>query len=137
MREYKFRAWDNEANLMIYSDHRNRELYDDAYYYFETDKKGELKCNWEPEWTDCCQPDGRAFNNLMQYTGLKDKNGVEIYESDIIKMYDVNCQLLWDVSGCLYYIKGDDLVTELEYCRIKAIEVVGNIYENAELVKEK
>jgi len=136
MREYKFRAWDNEANLMIYSDHRNRKLYD-AYYYFETDSKGELKCNWETEWTESCQPDGGAFNNLMQYTGLKDKNGIEIYEGDIVKLYDENCQLLWDEFDCLYYIKCDDFYTELEHNIRHKIEVIGNIYENAELMEDK
>ena len=37
----KFRAWDSEANIMIYSDHRTRKLYD-VYYGFEMNGKGEL-----------------------------------------------------------------------------------------------
>ncbi len=115
MREIKFRGWDE----------KNKEMVDNINLLFSN------------HLNECFEEYEECGLKIMQYTGLKDKNGVEIYEGDIIKMYDVNCQLLWDVSGCLYYIKGDDLVTELEYCRIKDIEVVGNIYENAEMVKEK
>ena len=129
MREYKFRAWDNEANLMIYSDHRNRKLYD-AYYYFETDSKGELKCNWETEWTESCQPDGGAFNNLMQYTGLKDKNGVEIYDGDIVKFVDEHYEIAQDVFDKAYYMRGVTQSINIECDITEQIEVIGNLFEN-------
>jgi uncharacterized phage protein (TIGR01671 family) len=69
---------------------------------------------------------------LMQYTGLKDKNGVEIYEGDIVRFLDID---------------GVDSVTEVEFreggfypfapdfihwCNV---EVIGNIYENPELLE--
>ena len=38
---YKFSAWDKEANIMIYSDHRTRKLYD-VYYGFEMNGQGEV-----------------------------------------------------------------------------------------------
>lgn len=139
MREYKFRAWDNEANLMIYSDHRNRKLYD-AYYYFETDSKGELKCNWESEWTESCQPDGGAFNNLMQYTGFKDDNGAEIYEGDILERTDSENEtigVIFDTDKCgllISYIQYDEVY---DFEELPPCKVIGNIYANAEMVKEK
>ena len=156
MREYKFRAWDNEANLMIYSDHRNRKLYD-AYYYFETDSKGELKCNWETEWTESCPPDGGAFNNLMQYTGLKDSNGTEIYEGDIVigtrLDNEVRGQIVWIDKIASFGIRykhrnEDDPTAWCESSILKQLHIttehfefeariIGNIYENAEMVKEK
>jgi len=129
MREYKFRAWDNEANLMIYSDHRNRKLYD-VCYYFETDSKGELKCNWEAEWTESCTPDGGAFNNLMQYTGLKDKNGVEIYEGDVVKYVDEHYEIAQDIFDKAYYMRGVTQTINIECNIMEQIEVIGNIYEN-------
>ncbi|MCD6473673.1 MAG: hypothetical protein J7K47_02020 [Thermoplasmata archaeon] len=91
---------------------------------------------------------------LMQYTGLKDKNGKEIYEGDIVKIYDE------DFDGNIEIIKiakvvfknasfflepaldeGSFIYTlsaELEYWDIGGceIEVIGNIYENKELLKE-
>ena len=150
MREYKFRAWDNEANLMIYSDHRTRKLYD-VYYGFEMDSKGELKCKWEAEWEESCPPDGGAFNNLMQYTGFKDDNGVEIYEGDIIHANDfyydkynrhvldtlIIGQVAWDmdryivVMGETEWMLGELLLNDDEF------KVIGNIYENPELLKEE
>ena len=92
----------------------------------------------------------------MQYTGLKDKNGKEIYEGDII-ISSYNKTLLWEVyiGNCVAQVNGDEYVVnyagvgfrhiknkdyELEqkddfwYYESK-IEVVGNIYENPELLK--
>ncbi len=68
---------------------------------------------------------------LMQFTGLLDKNGKEIYEGDIVKFPDNHNQ----------EIKFDEMTTSFTYGQrwnVKAVEVIGNIYENPELLsKEK
>ena len=91
----------------------------------------------------------RIKAKIMQYTGLKDKNGKEIQEGDIVSINDKKYivkwfnKLTWD-SGCLhpgFYFKGFDEtfdykeVVDLDYhTSFHNIEIIGNIYENKELV---
>ena len=123
MREIKFRAWDN-FNNKIYS---HMELlasnsYNDAL-------------NGHPQLM------------LMQYTGLKDKNGQEIYEGDIARGdNDSLLQVVWSDNhqwGCKV-IKGGVLSKDLifplwhwdrcERNKFNQLEVIGNICENPELL---
>lgn len=116
-REIKFRAWHKEAREMLYGDNI-------------------LIFRWlEREH----QP-----IELMQFTGLKDKNGKEIYEGDIL---DNKFQIQWNQLHCgwaLFNKKGfchelladeyDDIGNQLTPWQING-EIIGNIYENPELIK--
>lgn len=103
MREIKFRAWDKKNKTMI------------------------LDCGQYTHW----HFQGNYLNDLdwMQFTGLLDKNGVEIFESDIIKWGVRQGEVKWQVNG---YTFEDGL--GLSPCNQNA-EVVGNIYQNPELIK--
>ena len=75
------------------------------------------------------------YNNLLQCTGSKDKNGKLIYEGDIVRFYDDTiCIIKWDdESGmfCTLDTEGQAMIGVPKY-----YEVLGNIYENPELAKE-
>ena len=71
---------------------------------------------------------------LMQYTGLKDKNGVKIFEGDIVKVLNKFIDIVAYDNGCLY-MKKQSCYYEFTYQNFDYIEVIGNIYENKELLE--
>ena len=75
----------------------------------------------------------------MQYTGLKDKNGKEIYEGDIVNdtFYHGKCVVYWDDDDCCFTTKSieDDHRTPTYFGSYLGWEVIGNIYEYPELLE--
>ena len=134
-REIKFRAWDNKKKKWLL-----------GYNYKELggfSLTGELVLlgEWSAVIDRFLPPfckDGYKFDDLkiMQYTGLKDKNGKEIYEGDIVychntkNTYVVERKVFEGYEGalCVGY--------EFETAHQENLEVIGNIYENPELLKE-
>jgi uncharacterized phage protein (TIGR01671 family) len=128
-REIEFRVWDKIANEMLdLSSKPNVKNYRFHEYYYDLrliaiDSINELS-------TD------KNFG-LMQFTGLLDKNGKKIFENDILKIYYQNNQ-----KSYLKEVKWlNDAFNKgrwdaLDNCVYTSCEVVGNIFENPELLAE-
>lgn len=119
MREIKFRAWDKSKNKMFYD-------------------VQETSCYWNGVFNpDVIQEDNFGYildkedvYELMQFTGLYDKNKVPIYEGDILNIDDE----YWVVSFEYGKFVGTfDNVCEDLY-EVSDYEVIGNIYENSNLI---
>lgn len=148
MREIKFRVWSPEYREMFY----RPELY--AIFYSATlpPREKDVSC----KLTDGGFHDDYDYGDdgggaiLMQYTGLKDKNGKEIYEGDIVKgdwggeeIFKVHwAQDGWRAEGKKRLRGwGDHPAKWVDHwigsiaCGLANHEIIGNIYENPELLE--
>ena len=127
MREIKFRAWLKEDKEM-----ENVKTMD------FTDKT--IRCLKKNEFINAYLLRRVSFDDveLMQYTGLKDKNGKEIYERDIVVLNNIEndnmCIVRYEHSS--YRLEGWSLRENLSNVEDRFLEVVGNIYENKNLLEE-
>ena len=126
MREIKFRAWLKEKKIMgevLGIDILHKEIF------------------FSNEDVDCYEHTDFKDIELMEYTGLKDKNEKEIYEGDIVKLranHGIGVIKYSDEWGAFVveYIKPRPLVVlGMNYYK-EDIEILGNIYENSELLGE-
>jgi uncharacterized phage protein (TIGR01671 family) len=134
MREIKFRAWDKRDKMMFY-DVQTGINFDDGSHY---DFRNFLGNEWQK------QSDYHEWE-LMQYTGLKDKNSKEIYEGDICLIGEPGHAVPMEVefqNGCFGVEWGKNKAKHLHhfaelkyYTIINACEVIGNVWENPELLK--
>lgn len=99
---------------------------------------GDLWCDWVDAL--CVNGESRDTKEftIVQSTGLLDKNGVEIYEGDVVLRYDTNGKtrqmiVVWNQDGCGWSVK--DEIYSMALSKLCKLEVVGNIYESPELVK--
>lgn len=135
MREIKFRAWDSDEKTMcpVYELHFGERIIVARV----NARNGKMLL----VFSDCTE------TNLMQYTGVKDKNGVEIYDGDIIHFpYDwfgdsgKDFIVRWNESCCAFVrepISGSRMWGHASREILSMCEVVGNIYENPELVSNE
>jgi uncharacterized phage protein (TIGR01671 family) len=147
---FKFRFYDKENKIMVYADTNNDLL---PYH------SDEIYTTWQTY--DLSAIENLANNEdyiVMQCTGLKDKNGKLIYEGDIVEAkqkpdregwYCVYCGIVkYDNKNCQYVINSNQhkvlnenkliksaLNTDTSFNWFDWFEVIGNIYENPELLE--
>lgn len=135
MREIKFRVWDKKDKIV--HQRINLAMTLDGQISEVDFLNGGV-------WQGTHHSDDRYL--LLQYTGLKDRNGKEIYESDIVyvrhmlveNMENFTAEIIWDIAGFkvdkkLNHFIGYPLSTTLDGIAYE-LEVLGNSYENPELL---
>lgn len=145
-REIKFRCWDAKGTFVT-----DEGLLPEG--------KGHMKCNvgvsvsvsrltgkkqWHTGIDGLHVPDDDPNLPIMQFTGLKDKNGKEIYEGDIVKNMThgkgvANYEIKWGNVGFYGVSKDGDkygpyTLNLFINDKYPVLEVIGNIYENPELL---
>ena len=134
MREIKFRAWDKLNYRFLSMPLVGIDFENDCVNSYEIEQISDTE--YKTVQNVCYSYE------LMQYTGLKDKNGVEIYEGDSVKFIpsgeyglvttfgnSQNLGIEWENSRTAFFTPMFYLGCESE------LEIIGNIYENPELLE--
>lgn len=121
-REIKFRGLNKEHNLWLYG-------------YFFRYPNGRHTLIYESD-SSCWEV---LSSSVGQYTGLKDKNGTEIYEGDILidEDFDYPLKMVW-FDGC-FKLQGKglhlpDVIPAYESLQRWELRIIGNIHDNPELL---
>lgn len=128
-REIKFRAWDGKQMHLP-------EHSDDSDFYISCD--GVVRYIKEVGVEGHTVELPRNEYTLMQYTGLKDISGVDIYEGDVCESGTGDYWLVKFVNGCFYFVDRDgrnrntyDYLQDSSYWKHR---VIGNIHEHPDLI---
>jgi uncharacterized phage protein (TIGR01671 family) len=124
MRELKFRVWHPEWKRFVYfSDLQMRHHNGDYCLYAKEDNCKTVYHFWSSKPA------------VQQFTGIQDKNSKEIYEGDVIFADETVYVVAFDFG--IFGLEGENKkITPLYQYNNKELVIIGNIYENPELIKE-
>lgn len=76
-------------------------------------------------------------NTLCQFTGLTDKNGEKIWENDILELLDEDGYFVceWEEDTARFVMNGDEIIVDFDNYWGYQVEVIGNIFDNEELLE--
>lgn len=119
MREIKFRVWNIDEYISL-----NEAINDEivVIQHPNSSKESLIEVNWEGV-------------EIEQFTGLLDRNGVEIYEGDIIHWHGVNLEVKFIVDGW-FAETSDESITEAGQEWESSCSVIGNIHQHAHLLEK-
>lgn len=123
----KYRAWNKEKKIMCYKHE------DEEQHWFDG------VCCSDVEMVNGRLNSGLSAYEYMQYIGVDDKNGKEIYEDDIVLSDDGKAgQVQWleEHLAFMIWCVTDNKVYFAYENDFSKIEAIGNVYENADLLKE-
>lgn len=124
MREIKFKAWVKELNEIREVEYINF-LKKMISYPNKFCKEYYLNADFDEI-------------ELMQYTGLKDEYGDEIYEGDIVTLHNSRYKVIFNMEQARFVLRDDKLEMEIPFTNNnnERMEIIGNIYENPELIED-
>lgn len=124
MREIKFRAWDTYKKIWT-----EYKIHEGIVFFL--DKNTGV---WVGKYDE-----GYKEFDLMQYTGLRDKNDTEIYDGDIVIHHSRIHKIIFNAEEARFVLRDDEFELEIPFTNnnSKKLEIVGNIYENPELLGDK
>lgn len=114
----------------------------EGYYRADPDLDIHFICGWD-YYSSENGLEREAFDyeiysdTLCQYTGLTDKNDKKIWENDIVKLpnEDGYFKCEWDEDAAKFVLNGDGLTVDFDYYYGDECEVIGNIFDNSELLE--
>lgn len=113
MRQHKYRAWNKIDKVMISLPNSPRMV------------NGELVCDDD--------------DILLEYIGLADKSGVDIFEGDAFTTDDFTsdfiCVVTWSNDDCAFILKSGGQSSKIDPNYLKSFKLIGNIHENPELIE--
>jgi len=121
MREIRFRAWDKGLKQMFYDK--------DCFFTFQDGRLLERDGEKSEIWV-------AGGDEIMMWTGLHDKNGKEIWEGDIVKGDDGISKVFWSKRWSSFEVVTTGNTVGW-WKSTGDLKVIGNIYENPELLGEK